>query len=139
MDLVLRPFLLLFCLLTLMACSSTGAGRLSSPIPFSPATPKIVSLRPSHEERAVELMPGLTDALKRAGFAVTAGGGAPYEVGVTFAGGGFDLSCSIVLYEKGVPVVSGKGVNPGWGVWIARSSAYRGVFAAALREVSQRL
>jgi len=99
----------------------------------------MVLLRPNADERAAEFMPEVTSALKAEGFSVTASGPATYEVGVTFAGGGFDLSCSIVLYERGVPVVSGKGNNPGWGVWLARDGAYQGVFEAALEEFSKRI
>jgi hypothetical protein len=43
------------------------------------------------------------------------------------------------MSENGVPIVSAKGVNPGVGVWLARDSAYRGVFDAALREFKKRI
>lgn len=84
-------------------------------------------------------MPALTSELRAAGFTVTSNSTAPYEVAMTMAGGGFDLSCSIVMYHHGVPIVSGKGVNPGWGVWLARNGAYSGVFYSALREFKKRI
>ena len=119
------------------SCSSTGSGRLASSAIAQSS--KSVFLRPNSNERATEFMPELTSELRAAGFTVTSSNAAPYEVAMTLAGGGFDLTCSIVMYERGVPVVSGKGVNPGWGVWLARNSAYRGVFSSALRQFSQRI
>ena len=118
-------------------CSTTGSGRL--PAASIVPTSKRVVLRPNTETRAAELMPEVTAALHRAGFVVVSDGPAPYEVSVEFAGGGWDLTCSIVMYQNGVPVVSGKGVNPGWGVWLARDRAYRGVFEGALKQFEERL
>ena len=123
--------------LLLGACSSTGSGRLSSA--SGAAHSKTVYLRPSADERAAEFLPEVTAELRAAGFAVTSNPEAPYQVAVTFGGGGFDLRCSIIMYEHGVPVVSGKGVNPGWGVWLARNAAYEGVFSGALRQFSARV
>ncbi|MGI8604089.1 MAG: hypothetical protein ACR2OZ_14010 [Verrucomicrobiales bacterium] len=84
-------------------------------------------------------MPEVASALRRAGFGVTAEPSAPYHVKVVFAGGGFDLSCTIVMFERGVAIASGKGVNPGFGVWLARDKAYYGVFQDALSQFSRRI
>ena len=131
----LAIIVLVSCLL--ISCSSTGVGELdSSQIPHSAKT---VFLRPNTDERAAEYMPEVTAKLRAAGFSVTSTNSAPYDVAVVWAGGGFDLTCSIVMYEHGVPIVSGKGVNPGWGVWLARDKAYRGVFKMALKQFSKRI
>ena len=100
---------------------------------------KTVYIIPNNEERAVEYMPELSATLRQAGFVLSPNPSAPYKVSVTFAGGGFDLSCSIVLTDRGMPLASGKGVNPGWGVWMARDRAYSGVFRGALKEFRQRI
>ncbi len=133
----IRLLALILLTFSLASCSSTGSGGLDST--GGTHTSKVVYLRPNYTERAVEYMPELTSTLRAAGYTVTSMNGAPYEVSVTFAGGGFDLTCSIVMYERGVPVVSGKGVNPGWGVWLARNKAYRGVFQGALRQFTKRI
>ncbi len=127
--------ILLLCVM--VSCTSAGSGRLSSS--SISASSKRVHLVPNTEERATEYMPDVTAALRKAGFTVVSDRSAPYEVAVTFAGGGFDLTCSIVMNERGVPVVSGKGVNNGFGTWMVRDQAYRGVFEAALKEFSGRI
>ena len=87
----------------------------------------------------MEYMPEVATVLRQSGFVVSPDTVAPYRVIVSFAGGGFDLSCTIMMSERGMPVASGKGVNPGLGVWLARDSAYQGVFRGALREFSRRI
>ena len=84
-------------------------------------------------------MPEVVTALRQSGYVVTPDSSAPYRVIVSFAGGGFDLSCAIMMTERGIPVASGKGVNPGWGVWLARDNAYQGVFRGALKEFTERI
>jgi hypothetical protein len=120
-----------------MGCSTSGSGQLNASA--IPSSDKIVVFRPNTEPGAVEYMPEVTESLRRTGFVVVSEGTAPYEVSVIFAGGGWGLTCAIVMYHRGVPIVSGKGVNPGWGVWLARDSAYRGVFEGALKQFEERL
>jgi len=120
-----------------VGCSTSGSGRISSSAISQ--TDRRVVMNSNTEERIAELMPELTATLRNAGFDVVSSGPASYRVSVTFAGGGFDLTCSIVMYKDGVPVVSGKGVNPGLGVWLARDSAYKGVFEGALKQFEARL
>lgn len=121
----------------LSGCSSQGYGGLSGG--HSQVSSKSVYIVPNNEERAMEYMPEVAAVLRQSGFVVSPDPAAPYRVVVSFAGGGFDLSCSILMSENGVPVASGKGVNPGIGVWLARDTAYHGVFRSALKEFSRRI
>lgn len=137
----MKTFKLLIVVVTGMllfaGCSATGSGGLNASSVNS--NQKRVVLRPNTDARAAEHMPEVTAALRRNGFVVVSEGTAPYEVRVSFVGGGWDLTCSIIMYEKGVPIVSGKGTNPGFGVWMARDGAYRGVFQRALSQFEERL
>lgn len=121
----------------LQSCSSQGFGSLAAG--QSQLSHKVVYVVPNLEPRAMEYMPEVASVLRESGFTVSPDPLAPFKVQVTFAGGGFDLSCTILMSEKGVPVASGKGVNPGWGVWLARDKAYQGVFSGALKEFSRRI
>jgi hypothetical protein len=86
------------------------------------------------------MLPSVTEALRQNGYTVSGDKAqSNYQVSVTTAGGAFDLSCTICLYEKDVPIISAKGVNPGWGVWLNRGGAYRGVFKGALKQFKRRL
>jgi hypothetical protein len=125
---------LLVCLFA--ACSSSGGGRLNT---SSAATPKVVSARVSENERGNEYMPEVLDVLRSAGFTVVAKQKTPYEVAVQFPGVSVDMNCSIVLYERGAPVVTGRSVNLGFGTWLVRGAAYRQIFSAALRQFEKRL
>ena len=118
-------------------CTSQGFGDMAGA--HAVGVSRTVYIVPNTEERAVEYMPELAAALRQRGFTVSPNPSAPYRVSVTFAGGGFDLSCSIVMTDRGMPLASGKGVNPSWGVWMARDRAYSGVFRGALREFSKRI
>src|SRR5262245_31645678 len=117
----------------LAACVSSGSGTLAHS-----TAKKVVYLRPSASERAPTYQPRITGALEAAGFKVVTTPGAPYAVSLEMSGG-FGISCSIVLYREGVPVVSGRGVNTGFGTAIARDVAYDHVFSMAIRQFEQRL
>jgi hypothetical protein len=115
------------------SCASSGTGRLSS----TPA--KTVFIRPGTSDRVAEYVPELASQLRSAGFSVVSTPSATYEVALNLNSGGTDLSCSIVMYERGVPVVSGRASNIGFGTWLARGAAYQQVFSAALRQFSKRI
>jgi len=123
-------------LLFLQGCTSSGSGGLTGGM----ARPdRVVYVKPSSDSRAQGFMPELVSTLRQAGFKVVNDPEAPYVAELRFSGGGWDLTASIVMFENGVPVVSGKGHNPGIGVWLARGAAYNGVFRGALDQFAERI
>lgn len=120
-----------------VGCSSTSTGRLPNTT-ISIGTPIAIQGKLNDQERLY--LPDLVRVLENRGFRVTNDSGAEYTVQMTFnSSSSFNVYCNIVLSKNGVPIISANGTNPGWGVWLARGSAYRGVFESALNEFERKL
>ena len=129
--------LLSLMVLLIVGCSSTSSGNLSGV-----AVPKgtFVTIQGSLNDQERLFLPDLVSVLEKRGFTVTKEDKSQYSVQITFSSSSsFNVYCNIVLMKEGIPVISANGTNPGWGVLIARGTAYRGVFDSALREFEKKL
>lgn len=51
----------------------------------------------------------------------------------------FDFRCTVVLLDRGTPIVSAESVNPGWGNLLARGGNIRAIVRRATRQFDKEL
>lgn len=85
-----------------------------------------------------EYLPELTRVLRKHGFNPVGRGEAPYSLSL-YVGGGASMTSRIMLFREGVPVVTAKANNPGFGTWLARGSARSLLFRDSLEQFDELL
>lgn len=75
----------------------------------------------------------LVRVLKKHGGTPTATGSPRYTTALSIEGA-VSRTCTITLYDAGVPVVSAKSTNPGFGTWLARGMADENIFNSSIEK-----
>lgn len=132
-SLLILPLLLI---LLLSGCATSSSYQASAQQRSSRGT--VLMPSGTKAEGYEEYIPELATALRRHGFTPVSSGESRYTVSL-YIGGGFGVKSQIVLYDHGVPVITAKASNPGFGAWLIRGVVLRSLFNSSLERFEQEL